>query len=100
MAAGQSDYVQGSMPVEAQAGTFGGFMNLTVYGGSLIAFLLIYPILVFCTPLAWPASLIATVVIGILLGVALKLKGGWFAGIISLSIVLAIFSAALAFFFG
>ncbi|MGB0906215.1 MAG: hypothetical protein ACPGVT_01885 [Maricaulaceae bacterium] len=100
MAAGNSNYIQGSMPVEAQKGTFGGFMSMTVYGGSLIAFMLIYPILVFCTPLAWSASLVATLVIGIILGVALKLKGGWFAGIVTLSVFLAIFSALIAFFFG
>jgi len=100
MATGHSDYVQGSMPVKAQQGTFGGFMNLTVYGGSLIAFLLIFPTLVFCTPLAWPASLIVTLIFGIILGVALKLKGGWFAGVIGLSILLAVISAVLKFFFG
>ena len=92
MAAGSSDYKIGSMAVEAQKGTFGGFMSMTVYGSCLIAVLLMYPILVFCTALAWVPSLVLTVVFGIVLGVALRLKGGWFASVIGLAIFLALLS--------
>jgi len=98
MASANSDYKTGSMPIEAQSKTFGGFMNLTVYGGSLVAFILLYPTLVFCTPLAWLPSLIITLVFGIVLGVALKLKGSWFAGIIGLSVLLAIVTLLLTLF--
>lgn len=100
MAATQSDYKQGSMPVEAQSQTFDGFMKLTVYGGALIGFILLYPILVFCTPLAWLPSLAVTVIFGFILGAALRLKGGWYAGVIGLAVFLAIFSFALKVFFG
>ncbi len=98
MASANSDYETGSMPIEAQSKTFGGFMNMTVYGGSLVAFILLYPILVFCTPLAWLPSLIITLVFGIILGVALKLKGGWYASIIGLSIFLALVTLGLTLF--
>ena len=100
MAAGSSDYKQGSMPVEAQKGTFDGFMNLTTYGGGMIAVLLLYPILVFCTPLAWLPSLFVIAVFGIVLGVALKLKGGWFASVIGLCIFLGIVSIATKLIIG
>jgi len=95
MAASNSDYTTGSMPIEAQSHTFGGFMNFTVYGGCLVCFILLYPILVFCTPLAWLPSLVISAVFGIILGLVFKLKGGWYAGIIGLSIFLAIFSLFL-----
>lgn len=96
MASADSDYTPGSMPVEAQANTFGGFMNFTVYGGCLIAFFLLFPILVFCTPLTWVPSLAISAVFGIILGIVFKLKGGWYAGVIGLSIFLALVSLALS----
>lgn len=99
MAAGSSDFKQGSMPVEAQKGTFGGFMNLTVYGGGMIAVILLYPILVFCTALAWLPSLAATAIFGIIFGVAMKLKGGWFASVIGLCIFLGILSLLIKLIF-
>lgn len=96
MASGSSDHTIGTMPVESQKHTFGGFMNVTVYGGCLIAVILMYPILVFCTALTWVPSLVLTAVFGIILGVALKLKGGWFASVIGLCVFLAIFSVAIS----
>ena len=90
MASAQSNHVQGTMPVDAQSRTFGGFMNLTVYGGCFITFLLLYPILAFSTPLSWLPSLIISAVVGIILGVIFKLKGGWFATIVGVSIFLVI----------
>lgn len=95
MASANSDYKPGTMPVEAQARTFGGFMNLTVYGGCFIVFILLYPTLVFCTALTWLPSLIISVVVGIVLGLVFKLKGGWYAAIIGTSILLALISLAL-----
>ena len=95
MASAHSDYKQGSMPVEAQTNTFGGFMNLTVYGSCFIAYLLLYPILVFCTPLAWLPSLVIAAVLGVILGVVFKLKGSWFATIIGMSIVLFVMTLFL-----
>ena len=84
------------MPVEAQAKTFGGFMNLTVYGGCMIAFVLLFPTLVFCTPLTWFSSLIISVVFGIVLGLIFKLKGGWYAAVIGVAIVFALASLGLS----
>lgn len=95
MASSDSDYEIGSMPVEAQSSTFSWFMNYTVYGGCLIAFILLYPILVFCTPLSWFPSLVMSAVIGIVLGLVFKLKGGWYAAIIGLSVFLALFTLFL-----
>ena len=47
MAAGNSDYTHGEMEVTAQEGTFKGFMGMTMYGGALVALIVIMPTLVF-----------------------------------------------------
>lgn len=96
MAAEHSDYVRGTMPVNDHRGTFGGFMSTTRYGGSLIALIVLMPTLVFGTALTWLPALIVTLVVGIILGISLKLKGGWYAGIIGLSVFTAIICALLS----
>lgn len=98
MAAGHSDYTPGSMDVKAQASTFGGFMQLTIYGGALITFLLLYPIFVFCTPLSWPASLLVSVIVAFIIGAALKLKAGWYPAIIALAVFLAVATVMISAF--
>ena len=96
MAGGHSDYERGTMKVDAQSGTFSGFMGGTKYGGSLIALFVIMPTLVFAVGLHWLPSLIATVVLGFVLGMAMKFKGGWYVGLVGLSIVVALFSLLLS----
>jgi len=77
MAGGQSDYTRGTMQVDAQSGTFSGFMDGTKYGGALVALCVIMPTLVFAVGLHWFPSLVATLILGFLIGMGLKLKGGW-----------------------
>jgi len=96
MAAEQSDYVHGTMGVENHKKTFGGFMDYTVYGGAAIALIVIYPTLVFGTSLSWFPALIVTLIIGVILGIGLKLKAGWYAAMIACAIPFAIFSAILS----
>lgn len=96
MAAEHSDYVRGTMPVDAHEGTFGGFMSTTRYGSALIALVVLMPTLVFGTALTWFPALIVTFIVGVILGISLKLKGGWYAGIIGLSIFTAIVCALLS----
>lgn len=97
MAADHSDYVKGTMGVLGHKKTFGGFMGITKYGGAAIALLVIYPTLVFGTPLSWVASLITTVILGFITGAALKLKGGWYAGVITGAVIMGLFSFMLVF---
>ena len=96
MAGGHSDYTHGTMEVEAQAGTFSGFMDGTKYGGALVALVVLMPTLVFAVNLHWFPSLIATTVFGFILGIGLKLKGAWYVGIVALAVLVAIFSAILS----
>lgn len=96
MAGGHSDYKHGSMEVTAQSGTFSGFMGGTIYGGAIIALIVIMPTLVFAVGLHWFPALAATVIFGFLLGIALKLKPAWYVGIIAVSILVAFFSIILS----
>ncbi len=96
MAAEHSDYVRGTMEVEGHKKTFGGFMGLTVYGGAALALVVIYPTLVFGVNMSWLAALITTVILGVVLGLALKLKGGWYAALVASAVFIAIASALLA----
>lgn len=98
MAGGHSDYTHGTMKVDAQSGTFSGFMGGTKYGSALIALIVIMPTLVFAVGLHWLPSLIATVVLGFVLGMAMKFKGGWYVGIVGLAVVVAIVSFLLSLF--
>jgi hypothetical protein len=98
MAAENSDYTRGTMGVDEHKKTFGGFMGYTVYGGAAVALVVIYPTLVFGTPLGWFASLIITLILGVVMGLALKLKGAWYAGMFAAAIPFAIFSALLSKF--
>lgn len=91
-----SKYVHGKMDIEEHKHTFGGFMGLTKYGGAAIVMSVLYPTLVFGTPLSWLAALITTLLVGIVVGIGLKFKGGWYAGLIATAVPVAIASAILA----
>ena len=103
MAAGQSNYNRGEMPVKEQEGTFKGFMAMTMYGGAAVVVILLFPTLIFGTSIGWLASLIVSVIVGIVIGLALKLKGVWYASLIFGAILTAlsfvIFPAIFSLFF-
>lgn len=98
MAGGNSDYQHGTMEVGAQSGTFSGFMSGTVYGGAAIALVVIMPTLVFAVGMHWFPALVATVILGFVLGVALKLKGAWYVSVVGLAILTAIICFGLSLF--
>jgi len=84
------------MKVDAQSGAFSGFMDGTKYGGTLVALFVIMPTLVFAVGLHWFPSLFATVILGFILGMALKFKPGWYVGLVGLAVLVAILSAILS----
>ncbi|MEP1231052.1 MAG: aa3-type cytochrome c oxidase subunit IV [Litorimonas sp.] len=92
MASGHSNHTRGKMPVQAQSGTFAGFMNLTVYGACALVVILLMPILIFAVNVAWFPALIASFVMGVVLGLIFKLKGGWYVSLVMLSILAIIMS--------
>ena len=90
MAGTHSDYTRGEMEITAQKGTFDGFMVGTIYGGAALIVILLFPILMFAVGLGWLPSLIASVVVGILVGIGLKLNGAWYATLIGLGVLTGI----------
>lgn len=96
MAGGNSDYTRGTMEVDAQSGTFSGFMGGTKYGGSAISLIVMMPTLVFAVGLHWLPALVTTVIIGFIIGAALKLKGGWYVGLVGAAVFTAIFCFLLS----
>ena len=100
MAAEHSDYVRGTMGVDGHKKTFGGFMGTTVYGGAALALIVIFPTLIFGVHMSWLTALIVTLILGVVLGFALKLKGAWYAGMIASAVPLALASALIAHLHG
>ncbi len=100
MATGSSDYNRGEMDVKEQSGTFGGFMGLTKYGGAAVALTVVLPTLVFAVGMSWLSALAATVVLGIIIGIALKFKGMYYVSLIGAAVFTAIICALLSAFAG
>ncbi|WP_026942769.1 aa3-type cytochrome c oxidase subunit IV [Hellea balneolensis] len=100
MAAGNSDYERGTMAVDGHKKTFGGFMGTTVYGGAALALIVIFPTLIFGVNMGWPAALVTTLILGVILGIGFKLNGRWYASLIGSAVLLAISSAIIAAFHG
>ena len=97
MADAHSNYTKGEMAVGAQRGTFDGFMGITVYGGGLLGLALLFPILtVGGVGLPWFPALLITIVVGIVMGLLLKLKGAWYATIILVSGIVGVICAIVS----
>lgn len=82
MAGTSSNYNRGDMDVKEQSGTFGGFMGLTKYGGAAVVLVVMLPTLIFAVGMSWLSALVATVVLGIVIGIALKFKGMYYVSLI------------------
>lgn len=100
MAAGSSNYNRGEMNVKAQSGTFGGFMGLTKYGGALVALIVLMPTLVFAVGMGWFSALIVSLIVGFVIGVALKFKAMWYVVLVGTAIFVGIISFLLSLLAG
>lgn len=94
-----TNYTRGEMKISDHKGTFSGFMGISKYGAAAIIVLLLFPILIFAVNVPWTAAMLATVVLGIIIGVALKFKGQWYAGLIGSAIFLSVIIAILLLIF-
>jgi len=50
--------------------------------------------------MGWSSALLITVILGVILGLALKLKGGWYAGVIVSAVLVAMASPLIAMIHG
>ncbi len=88
----QSDYTHGEMNVNEHTGTYGGFVQGSMWGGGLILVIVLMSSLIFAAKFAFLPSLIGTFIVGILFGLALKMSMRWYAVLV----VLAIFAVIIA----
>lgn len=94
--AGPSNHTPGSMPVEGQAKTYNGFMTGSIWGAGIIILICLYAILTFAAGFAWLPSLVGTFIVGVIYGMALKMKTGWFALVVGLAVFGAIISILIS----
>lgn len=94
-----TNYTRGEMDIEDHSETFGGFMSFSVYGGAAIIVTLLFPILVFGANLAWPASMLITIIVGVVIGIALKFKAQWYALLIGIAVLLSVVIGLLSLVF-
>ena len=87
-----SNYTPGDMAVDGHVKTYGGFLNGTVWGAGLIILTCLYAILTFAAQFPLPPALLGTAVVGVLYGLALKMKTGWYALVVGLAIFGAVVS--------
>ncbi len=73
-----SDYVRGEMNIADQKATFGGFISVTVWGSLLTIVSVLYLTLVFAVGIDWLVGLVATAIVGGVLGLALGMKTSWY----------------------
>lgn len=100
MAAGSSNYNRGEMNVKAQSGTFGGFMGLTKYGGTLVALIVLMPTLVFAVGMGWFSALIVSLIVGFVIGLALKFKAIWYVILVATAVFVGVVSFLLSLLAG
>ncbi len=87
MSESDSHYVRGSMPIDNQVKTFKGFIRGSEFMTAFITVVLLMPILVFAAKFPWLPSLVATVVVGLILGKALKLGPTWYTTLFTLALL-------------
>lgn len=95
-----SDYTPGEMNIAEQTRTFSNFMKASVWGGGAIIVMLVALVLTFCTSLHWFPSMIAGAVVGVLVGMGLKMKAGWYAMVIAITVAGIVCAAFISFLMG
>jgi hypothetical protein len=91
-----TEYHHGDMNIAEQQKTFHGFMRMVVWNSALLILTLVFLTLHFTTVgLGWFASLAVTVVLGVLIGLGLRMKGAWYVVLFALTAFM-IFVGAIA----
>ena len=84
-----SNYTHGNMSIVGQDKTFKGFVRLSAFFTAFLIVVLLMPILVFGAHMGWPAALVVTFIVGVVITPAFKLGGGWYATLFGLAILAA-----------
>jgi len=79
-----SDYSHGDMNVTEQSRTLSGFLRVTVWSSLVLIVVLLFSTLTFAVGMGWFMSLGIAFAVGALLGLALGMKGAWYATLVAI----------------
>lgn len=80
-----SEYQRGDMEIDEQENTFSSFMGMSVWFGGFTAVIVLWLALTFATGTGWMVATIISTIVGVAMGLALKMKAGWYATVIGLA---------------
>ena len=92
----EADYTPGEMNIGEQRRTFDLFMRMTVWGSALTAVTLVFLTLHFSVGSAWFVALGVAFVLGVVIGLVLKMKSAWYATLVGYGILGGFIGAIIA----
>lgn len=93
------DYIRGEMDIEAQKGTWEGFMKVTLWSSFMIVLVLAYAIFTITMGMDWMVALGLLTVVGVAGGLFMGMGSAWIACVIAL-VGLAVFLQIMIWFAG
>ena len=93
-----SEYNRGEMDIAEQETTFSSFMGMSVWFGGFTAVIVLWLSLTFATGMGWMVATIISAIVGIVMGMALKMKAGWYATIVGLTIAAFVIGFIISLF--
>ncbi len=88
--AGTANFARGGMDIHGQKSTFSHFLGVSLWGTLLIIMGVALATLAFAMGLGWWAGLAAYGGIGVLAGLAVGMKSGWWMTVIGSTILLGL----------
>jgi hypothetical protein len=82
-----SDYVHGTMDINAQSGTYGGFLVASQWGCVLIGAMVTCMTLIWGADVAWLQAVLGCGALAIVAGLGMKLGGGFTITSVALTII-------------
>lgn len=82
-----ADYERGTMDIAEQSRTFSSFMGMSIWFGGLTVLSVLFLALTFAAHTGWMIALIVTTIVGIVMGLVLNLKAGWYATVIGFAAI-------------
>lgn len=90
MAAAQSEFHRGRQGIAEQERTFRGFLLVTIWASALVAMAVLQATLVFVVGTHWLPTLMGVLVLGVLVGLAFKLKASWYGAVAAFAVVVTL----------
>ena len=91
----QSEAHRGDMEIADQKSTFHGFLIATVWGCALIAMSVALLTAAFAIGLGWWTGLLIYALIGLAVGLVFKLRGAWWAFLVTTTVLMGLGGAII-----